>query len=51
MLTDIPKEGLAVARRRLRRDGINGRVIAASGDALPFRDHSFDAATSSDVMC
>lgn len=51
VLSDIPPEGLSVASRRLRIDGLDGRVVAASGEALPFADQSFDAATSSDVLC
>ncbi len=50
-LTDVPVEGLRVAAARLERDGIAGTVLAASADALPFRDGVFDAATSSDVFC
>lgn len=51
VLTDIPWEGLRVARRRVGRDGVRGHVVAASGDALPFADRSFEAVTSSDVLC
>jgi cyclopropane fatty-acyl-phospholipid synthase-like methyltransferase len=51
VLTDIPLEGLRVARRRLRHDDVDGHVVAASGSALPFRDDTFDAITSSDVFC
>ena len=51
VLTDSPFEGLRVASRRIRHDGVEGSVLAASGDSLPFRDHTFDAATSSDVFC
>ena len=51
VLTDIPVEGLAIASRRLRHEGVAGAVVAATGTALPFRDHAFDAVTSSDVLC
>ncbi len=51
VLSDIPFEGLGVASRRLRRDEVDGHVVAASGDSLPFADQSFDAVTSSDVLC
>ena len=51
VLTDLPFEGLRVAFRRMQRDGVKGGVLAASGDALPFRDDTFDAVTSSDVFC
>ncbi len=51
VLTDIPLEGLQVATRRVRRDGVTGYAAGASGDALPFGDSVFDAVTSSDVLC
>ncbi len=51
VLTDIPLEGLTIAARRLRDDDVDGAVVAATGTALPFRDHAFDAVTSSDVLC
>jgi len=51
VLSDIPWEGLRVAARRLTGDGVAGHVVAASAGVLPFRDESFDAATSSDVLC
>lgn len=51
VLSDIPWEGLRVAARRLTGDGVAGHVVAASASALPFREESFDAATSSDVLC
>jgi cyclopropane fatty-acyl-phospholipid synthase-like methyltransferase len=51
VLTDIPFEGLRVASRRMRQDGVGGGVVAASGDSLPFMDATFDAVTSSDVFC
>lgn len=51
VLTDIPLEGLRVARRRLEHDRVGGDVVAASGSALPFPDHTFAAVTSSDVLC
>ncbi|MDJ0925438.1 MAG: class I SAM-dependent methyltransferase [Acidimicrobiia bacterium] len=51
VLSDIPFEGLGVASLRLRRDEVDGHVVAASGDSLPFADQSFDAVTSSDVLC
>jgi ubiquinone/menaquinone biosynthesis C-methylase UbiE len=51
VLSDIPWEGLRVASRRLIGDGVAGHVVAGSADALPFRDATFDAATSSDVLC
>ena len=51
ILTDIPWEGLEVASRRSRRDGVAGAIVCASGVALPFRDMMFHAVTSSDVLC
>ena len=51
ILTDIPIEGLSVASRRIQKDDVAGAVVAASGDSLPFPDHTFDAVTSSDVLC
>ena len=51
VLTDIPEEGLEVAARRLTRDGVPGYVVGAAGGALPFRDGTFDAVTSSDAFC
>lgn len=51
VLTDIPQEGLLVASRRLRRDRVTGHIVLATGEHLPFRDESFDAVTSSDVLC
>jgi cyclopropane fatty-acyl-phospholipid synthase-like methyltransferase len=50
-LTDIPIEGLRVAARRAGEDAVSSTVIAAAGDALPFHDAIFDAATSSDALC
>lgn len=51
VLTDIPEQGHLVASRRLRQDGVDGHIVAASGVILPFRDHAFDAVTHSDVLC
>jgi cyclopropane fatty-acyl-phospholipid synthase-like methyltransferase len=51
LLTDIPEEGRHIASRRLRHEGIDGSVVAASGAALPFRDSTFDAVTHTDVLC
>jgi len=52
-LLDLPVSALTKARARARRDGIADRVaaVAASGDALPFRDAQFDAVSHSDVLC
>jgi ubiquinone/menaquinone biosynthesis C-methylase UbiE len=51
VLSDIPWEGLQVAARRVAADRVAGDVVSASAAALPFRDASFDAVTSSDVLC
>jgi ubiquinone/menaquinone biosynthesis C-methylase UbiE len=51
VLSDIPWQGLRVAARRVADDHVAADVIAASATALPFRDATFDAVTSSDVMC
>jgi len=52
-LLDLPVSALAIARQRARADGHDDRVsaVAASGDALPFLDGSFDAIEHSDVLC
>ena len=51
VLTDMPLEGLMVAKRRMADRGIDGLVVAAAGSRLPFPEGTFDGATSSDVMC
>ncbi len=51
VLTDVPPEGLAAARRRAQRDGIRASPVASSGERLPFREASFDAVSHSDVLC
>jgi len=51
VLTDVPREGLLVAKQRMADDGVEGGALVASGTALPLRDGSFDAVTNSDVFC
>lgn len=51
VLTDMPIEGLIAGRDRAEAEDIDVRVAAASGVSLPFRAHSFDAITHSDVLC
>jgi len=53
VLTDLPLEGLEVAKRRAEIDGLSGRctITQADGTALPFQDASFDAIYHSDVLC
>lgn len=50
-LTDPTWEGMAVAAERSHRDGFGSSAIVAFADALPFRDSTFDACSSSDVFC
>ena len=51
VLTDLPPEGLRAATSRISAERVDGHVVAASGNALPFRDAVFDGVTSSDVLC
>ena len=53
VLTDLPFEGLEVAKRRAEKDGLTERctIAQADGTALPFQDASFDAIYHSDVLC
>ena len=52
-LTDLPLEGLRIARKRAATDELSGecRIFLADGAALPFRDGWFDAIYHSDVLC
>lgn len=52
-LTDLPMEGLRIARKRAVADRLPGacRFLLADGAALPFRDGWFDAIFHSDVLC
>lgn len=49
VLSDPTIEGMSVAAGRQRRDGLRAAAVVADGFALPFRDETFDAVTSSDV--
>jgi ubiquinone/menaquinone biosynthesis C-methylase UbiE len=53
MLTDVPENGLRLARDRAASDDLAGAcwAAAASGAALPFQGGSFDAISHSDVLC
>lgn len=53
VVTDVPLDGLTRAAGRAVADGLRGRVdvVAATGQRPPFRDHSFDAICSTDVLC
>jgi len=52
-LTDLPIEGLRIAKQRAASDNITGisRMAVASGSALPFREGWFHAISHSDVLC
>lgn len=52
-LTDLPLEGLRIAKNRAVADQLSGacRIMLADGAALPFRDGWFDAIFHSDVLC
>jgi SAM-dependent methyltransferase len=52
VLSDLPIEGLSLARSRAAVAGLN-RVwyVAANGGFLPFAPWSFDAVSHSDVLC
>ncbi len=52
-LTDLPIEGLRIAKQRAALDNLTGlsTVAVASGSALPFRQGWFDAISHSDVLC
>jgi len=53
VLTDIPEEGLATARRRAAAEGLAERspAVASSARRLPFRPESFEAVVHTDVLC
>ncbi|MDA0306453.1 MAG: methyltransferase domain-containing protein [Proteobacteria bacterium] len=53
VLTDLPFEGLKVAKQRAQKDGLNDtcQIAQADGTALPFQEASFDAIYHSDVLC
>ena len=52
-LTDLPLEGLRIAKHRAVSDQLPGacRITSADGAVLPFRDRYFDAIYHSDVLC
>ena len=52
-LTDLPIEGLLIARARAIADNLTGTssMAVASGSALPFRQGWFHAISHSDVLC
>lgn len=51
VLVDLPPEGLRLADARRRVERVRGGVVGASAASLPLQDLTFDAATSSDVLC
>lgn len=53
VLTDLPLEGLGIARERAGRDELSGSCVVACADAahLPFGDDGFDVINHSDVLC
>jgi cyclopropane fatty-acyl-phospholipid synthase-like methyltransferase len=53
VLTDLPEQGLRVARNRAAIEGIAGQTMAvvASARRLPFDPESFDAIVHTDVLC
>ncbi len=53
VLTDLPPQGLEVAKKRAEADGLGDRceIVRADGANLPFDDASFDAIYHSDVLC
>lgn len=52
-LTDLPIEGLRLAKERAILDQLSGtsEMVVASGSTLPFRPGSFDAISHADVLC
>jgi ubiquinone/menaquinone biosynthesis C-methylase UbiE len=52
-LTDVPLEGLQIAKRRAIEEGLSqtSSTTVASGAALPFPDNWFHAISHSDVLC
>jgi ubiquinone/menaquinone biosynthesis C-methylase UbiE len=52
-LTDLPFDGLVIARKRATEDNLEGdcQILSADGAVLPFRDGYFDAIYHSDVLC
>ena len=53
VISDLPLEGLRMARERSELDRLAARcsIVAADGAALPFRDRSFDRIHHADVLC
>lgn len=53
VLTDVPMEGLALARERSLGEGVDDRTwpVNASARNLPFPAKTFDAVVHTDVLC
>jgi 2-polyprenyl-3-methyl-5-hydroxy-6-metoxy-1,4-benzoquinol methylase len=53
VLSDLPHEGLVLARRRAAAEGMTMRVryLVASASHLPLRAGGVDAVVASDVLC
>jgi SAM-dependent methyltransferase len=53
VLSDVPFEGLRLARARAAAERASSRVaaVASSARALPFRPAAFDAVVHTDVLC
>ena len=53
VMTDVPVEGLASARERAQREGLEDRAwpVNASARDLPFAAEIFDAVVHTDVLC
>jgi cyclopropane fatty-acyl-phospholipid synthase-like methyltransferase len=53
ILTDVPLEGLGVARSRSRIDAVHDRAWCVNANArhLPFHSCAFDAVVHTDVLC
>lgn len=51
ILTDLSHEGVQVAMRRIRHEGLDTPAITTSAQRLPFPDLVFDVVTHSDVLC
>ena len=52
VVTDLPPEGLEVASRRARAEGLRSLgAVAASARRFPFAESSFDAIVHVDLIC
>jgi 2-polyprenyl-3-methyl-5-hydroxy-6-metoxy-1,4-benzoquinol methylase len=52
VVTDLPPEGLEVASRRAKAEGLRSLgAVAASARRFPFAESSFDAIVHVDLMC